>query len=618
MSFDMVVVGRTTAREVTVASSTRRLLLDEYLVIEDKLNGNLVGEVIENKSYPKVETNTFSADTGIYQSLKDMKLIDEGKSIYFAKVKLLDEIESPVTPHSLVTTPKFDDIEDLLVPTSPEKGFVLGVIRGTEKIQNVLPDYLKNVAPLYKKGVGVIEQEGVPFVLNHYAFREYPHIGLFGGTGSGKTHGLRIVCEEIMRYGIPGVALDPHYELKFDHTIDGLSENHVMDFSRKHEIFQIGENVGINFTEIDAEELISLMEFIGEMTMPMRGAIEALYQRNDSFTTLFKRINDLKKAMENQERPKNDRENLSDDFAKLYERYRDKVSGIPTLQAISWRLDQLNKTNIFNYDINQVEACMLKRKLAVIRGKVSLLKMLSSYLIRKLYGKRRAYRDFAQKQVNRQSQGDMPPKFPPFFIVKDESHIFAPNGERATPTKLVLREISQEGRKYGVNLALGTQRPSLLDSTIASQLNTKIIFRTGIESDMRMIQTETNLNSEQVTRLPLLSTGNAFVSSATLKKTFYIRFRTTKTTSPHDGHPFDELDEYGEGGDERLKAVLLKFLPLSQDKLPKKHSEINKEMGRSVPNNEIFDTLWEMAEQKEIIKDTNMFGEFYDVIKSYG
>lgn len=595
----MYVVGKTTSREVYVASITRRFITDEYLKIEDEINGNPIGEVVDIFSYSKVKENTFPFETGIYQSLQDLGLIRD-KTVHLAKVSILDELQYAVTPHSTVSVPDFTEVEDLLISVPPEKGFVLGVIRGTEKFQPLLPKALQNVVPLYKEKVGIVSQEGVPFIFPFYKLKEYPHFGFFGGTGSGKTHALRVVCEEIMRHGIPGIVVDPHFELRFDQTLEGLPEKHRENFSHRFELFQIGENVGINFSEITTSELLSLMEFVGEVTMPMRGAIEALHQKNDSFATLFNRITKLKKAFENMELPKRERDDLSEDEVLLYERYKDKVSGAPTLQAVSWRLDQLNNTGIFSHDVSKVEACLLKCKLAVLRGEVSLLKMLTSYLVRKMYGKRRAYCDWKQKKHGNDQNAST--KFPPFFIILDEAHIFAPNGEqRMNPVKAILREISQEARKYGVFEVLGTQRPAALDTTIVSQLNTKVIFRTQNESDMRMIQTETDLNAQQVSRLPRLPSGNAFISSPTLKKTFYIRFRATKTVSPHSHHPFDELGDFNEN--RKLAKILKNFLPISTDKIQEKQSEISKAAGKMISRKEIIEALDEMVRMKEVQKE---------------
>lgn len=615
MKEKMIVVGRTSPKEVMIATTEKPFVIDEYIKIQDDAHSHPIGEVIETNSYPKVEEHTFSKETGIYQSLLSSNMIEDEKTIYVAKLKLLQELQTPVTPLSNVSRPDFTDIEELLVNRHPTKGFTLGVIRGTEQAQKDLPSYLSNISPLFDSEKGVTSQSGIPFILDYYALREYPHIALFGGSGSGKTFGLRVICEEIMRKKVPGIVLDPHFELSFQKKMEGIPSEFEEDFHKQHEIFQVGVNVGINFSELITTELTTLLEFVSDLTEPMRGAIDQLHQRNDSFTTLINRVKKLIEAFQYFEKTEKEQKrlgDLSDDTLILYEKYKNKIAGLPTLQAVSWRLDQLNSTGIFNCDIYQVQACMLKRKLAVIRGKQKHLLMLSSYLIGKTYGQRRAYQDYEQSNMNQDKGGFVPPKFPPFFIIMDESHQFAPDGKYSTPTKRILREISQEARKYGVFLVLGTQRPALLDTTIASQMNTKIIFRTGIESDMKMIQTETNLNEDQMLRLPELSSGNAFISSATLPKTFYIRFRVTKTVSPHAGHPFDELDSFDDSS--KLQEVLIKYLPISNTTLPQKHSKINNEMGKAVDQNAIFEALDDLAVQGKVNKKQDMFGKEYKLL----
>ena len=299
---------------------------------------------------------------------------------------------------------------------------------------------------------------------------------------------------------------------------------------------------------------------------------------------------------------------MPDDVVLLFQKHRNKISGAATLQAVSWRLDQLDKIGLFKNDVSLVEKCIQKRKIAVIRGKQKHLKMISSYLINKLYRKRRLYRDWEQtKHVFKNDE--QPQKFPPFFIIIDEAHEFAPKDKKETPIKRVLREISQEARKYGVFEIFGTQRPALLDTTITAQLNTKIIFRTNIESDMQMIKTETNLNHAQMTRLPELSSGNAFVSSATLRKTMYIRFKAPITGSSHNNHPFDELENFNK--ESEIKEVLLNLMPIQTDMIPDINSKINQSLKRMVPVKEILETLEEMAFDNIIIKEKTPFGVKY-------
>jgi len=96
-----------------------------------------------------------------------------------------------------------------------------------------------------------------------------------------------------------------------------------------------------------------------------------------------------------------------------------------------------------------------------------------------------------------------------------------------------------------------------------------------------------------------------------LQKTFYVRFRATKTVSPHDNHPFDELDDYGV--DHRLKEVLLKNLPIEDVKINSIHSKINHELGNGqfVDIKTIFETLDLMAIQGEIKKESSIMGVRY-------
>src|SRR5690606_13595486 len=119
-------------------------------------------------------------------------------------------------------------------------------------------------------------------------------------------------------------------------------------------------------------------------------------------------------------------------------------------------------------------------------------------------------------------------------------HNFAPKAIDS-PAKSIIKEIAQEGRKYGVFLILATQRPTLLDETTTAQLNTKFVFRTVRGTDIATLKEETDLTQEEGKRLPYLRSGDTFVSSAAYGRTLFIRIRAAYTRSPHLLNPFDEL-----------------------------------------------------------------------------
>jgi DNA helicase HerA-like ATPase len=136
------------------------------------------------------------------------------ETVYVAKVRLLEELYYPVPAGASVRIPHFAEVEKILMRTTPSRGSVWGVIRGTEALHGSLPGELCGLAPLCD-GETVTPQEGVPLIFDYRSMQDYPHIGVFGGSGSGKSFGLRVIIEEFLEHRIPMLILDPHYEMSF-------------------------------------------------------------------------------------------------------------------------------------------------------------------------------------------------------------------------------------------------------------------------------------------------------------------------------------------------------------------------------------------------------------------
>lgn len=102
----------------------------------------------------------------------------------------------------------------------------------------------------------------------------------------------------------------------------------------------------------------------------------------------------------------------------------------------------------------------------------------------------------------------------PVLVVCEEAHRYAPNGKNASfqPTKRALARIAKEGRKYGVGLALVTQRPSELDESIMSQCNTIITLRMSNEQDQRFVRRTLPEGAKSlIDMLPTLRTREALI-----------------------------------------------------------------------------------------------------------
>ena len=74
----------------------------------------------------------------------------------------------------------------------------------------------------------------------------------------------------------------------------------------------------------------------------------------------------------------------------------------------------------------------------------------------------------------------------PVFLVVEEGHTFAP-AQEASVSRPVIKKIAAEGRKFGVGLAIISQRPNKLDSDVTSQCNTIIAMRIKNPDDQRFI-----------------------------------------------------------------------------------------------------------------------------------
>ncbi|MGE5454546.1 MAG: ATP-binding protein, partial [Methylocystaceae bacterium] len=501
----MQVVGMTSEREVLVASPYRRFKLNELLIIEDDSQGIPVGEVIEtlalNPLAPTVsEKSPFVMGNDTLTSLAELGFMLENETVYLARVRILDDLFYPLPAGAKVREPSFEEVRHLLVSTEPNRGLVWGSIRGTESLSATLSAEYQNIAPLLEAGQ-LVEQPGVPLVFNYRALQDYPHIGVFGGSGSGKSFGLRVIIEELMGHHIPLLVLDPHYEMSFDQPLFAGGKS----FGNQTLIYTVGQDVGVQFSDLSENDLTSLLDAISPMSEAMDSAVKTIIRPHDSLESFTLRLELLNEFLEVGEgeftESFNSRrdypENRKADELMRLKKLAAQIGGIATIRAIRWRLHRLSGEGIFMPDgAVRIENGLKNGQTVVIRGSSYLLKVYAAYLLRRLYRLRRSYKDALQRGIQ------PPSEFPPFMVVTDEAHNFAPRGENNLPSRREIKEIAQEGRKYGIFLILATQRPALLDDTVNAQLNTKLIFRTVRSTDLQTIREETDLNAEEIKRLP--------------------------------------------------------------------------------------------------------------------
>lgn len=612
----MQVVGTTTQQEVWVASRERKFIINELLLIDDPDRQYPRGEVVETSSFnrfiPLTTENNALVDRQVLAGLMAVGFDIRGEEVNLARVRLIGEIATPVAVGAAVRLPAFDEVADILVRRPPEEGLTLGTIRGTGNLRAGLPPHLDDVLCLYDGERGILPQDGVPFIFDYRTMNEYPHIGIFGGSGSGKSFGLRVLLEEFMHKGVPGVVLDPHYEMDFSTPFPGLPARFRRDYRGSFRVFTVGVDVGVEFTDLTTRDLIALLGEGEPLSEGMANAVGTLHEPGDSLQSFATRLHGLIEAMENERAPR--REEADDPYLSgradmlqdLLKRYGSRAGHVNSLKGVAWRLNSLEREGVFTANTRPVEEALLARRLAVVRGPVRLLQVYGAYLFDRLYQKRRRYRDAVQK-------GQRADYFPPFILATDEAHNFCPRGERDPASRRITRLIAQEGRKYGVNLVLASQRIALLDDTVTAQLNTKLIFRTVRAMDIATIKEETDLGAEETSRLPYLTSGHCFVSSAITGRAVPVRIRCAGTASPHTENPFDELERRTRAVEDRFWQVVQKHLPFGVYELHIHGPAIARELGEPLTNHQLLERLQALAGAGRLRVEKGPLGERFSM-----
>lgn len=605
----MKVLGLTGTSEVYLASNERNFRINEFLLVEDEVK-NYIGEVVEantfNRFMPFEKENDF-VDQSVIDSLYKLGYDVNNEVVYLAKLRLLEEAMYPIMAGSAVRVPEFDEIKSLIIKSSPKDGLVLGVIKNTDDLYKNADEELKNIVYTFENGERK-NQKDLPYIFNVSEFSQYPHIGVFGGSGSGKSFALRVIIEELMKKRIPTIVLDPHYEMDFKlKTYDEAA-----DYSNLYQSFLLGKDVGVDFKDLNVGEFKNLLNAAGAMTDAMDTSVDEVFKRGESVDAFKLRLSEILEALDRTEDALNmDMQTAeaagdaaeADRIRRLlgYQKTYGRKLNASSLKGISWRFRRLVQDNVFSSDSEALEAALRSGKLISLKGSTRLLEVYSSYILKKFYYKRRAYMDAKLLGTNDEDY------FPPFIIITDEAHNFAPKAFESA-SKPILKEVAQEGRKYGVFLILATQRITLLDDTITAQLNTKFILRTVRESDISTIKEETDISSDDAKRLPYLTTGDAFISEASFGRTIFTRFRFADTKAIDKVNPFLELK--GETED-KMMAVFEEIkgsLPISDFNLTREAARLEKTVG-TMSTEEFKDILERLADEGYISKRTNPFGQ---------
>ncbi len=109
-------------------------------------------------------------------------------------------------------------------------------------------------------------------------------------------------------------------------------------------------------------------------------------------------------------------------------------------------------------------------------------------------------------------EGKAPIRFPaPVLVVIEEAHVFIPKDEK-TDTKYLAAKVAREGRKFGLGLAIVSQRPRSIDANVLSQMGSLAVMKMVQQDDQAQVSVASEAFSKEIIeQLPSLNPGDAIL-----------------------------------------------------------------------------------------------------------
>jgi hypothetical protein len=205
-------------------------------------------------------------------------------------------------------------------------------------------------------------------------------------------------------------------------------------------------------------------------------------------------------------------------------------------------------------------------------------------------------------------------KIPPFYLFLDEAHLFA--GKKSTETCETVKLFSQEGRKFGANLVLGTQRPQLLDTTIRAQSGTWVVHCLSDVNDVNItIRSSEDLSKEHTNDISGLDRGEGIISGEAVSGIpLFVKVR--KRTTQHGGIGFNALDYLSEQTVEDLQNRKQRILGNKSSAELEAGKEMFSEILGDKSRDELLDMVSDLKQKVKNLEDeVNTWKERFEKIE---
>jgi hypothetical protein len=180
------------------------------------------------------------------------------------------------------------------------------------------------------------------------------------------------------------------------------------------------------------------------------------------------------------------------------------------------QIEQINSMKLFSINYTPINEMVKPGRCSIInlRGvPLHVQELLVSLLLTKIFDERKAN------------------KISPALLVIEEAHRYTPErGQGKSFAGNIIKTIASEGRKFGVGLAIVSQRAARVDKNVLSQCNTHIILKITNPNDLKaIIASVEGLNSRVAEEIQMLPVGISIVAGLPLAAPIFSEIRPRET-----------------------------------------------------------------------------------------
>ncbi len=385
-----------------------------------------------------------------------------------------------------------DDRGLLQVPRTPFKA--------GEMVYRASEDLIRDVVGLKddpEKGayIGLLNGHNIRVYLDINTIVQ-KHMSVLAKTGAGKSYITGVIIEEMMKHGVTLLIIDPHGEYPSMKNEGNITDSRFgvspRSYADRMMVFSPDTNINpdarpLRFTlgYMEARDILALTNIKNAKTymVALRKALDYLRAVKPQYG-----IEDIIAVLE-----------------------ADEEHALGTLIN---ELEYLKEMNLFAPQGTRISEI-------VQAGKTSIINLKGTPPdIQELIVSRIATALFELRKIG---------KIPPMMMVVEEAHNYCPQQGQVMSSK-IMRTIASEGRKFGLGMAIISQRPAKVDKNVLSQCNTQIILKVTNPNDIKaVVASVEGLTSGMADLIQHIPLGVAIVTGGGISMPLFVEVRPRET-----------------------------------------------------------------------------------------